>query len=71
MPTAYGIGGYDTIVSPMSVAIGWGLLFSTGVTLFVVPVLFSIAQDINYRFQRGNPQDHISREELADLAVET
>ncbi len=71
MPTAYGIGGYDTIVSPMSVAIGWGLLFSTGVTLFVVPVLFSIAQDINHRFKRGNPEDHISREELADLAVET
>jgi len=50
LPTAYGIGGYDTIVSPMSVAIGWGLLFSTSITLFVIPVLFSIAQDLQRRF---------------------
>ncbi len=69
LPTAYGIGGYDTIVSPMSVAIGWGLLFSTSITLFVVPVLFSIAQDINYRFHRGNPDDHIAQEELSNLAT--
>ena len=64
LPTAYGIGGYDVIVSPMSVAIGWGLLFSTSITLFVVPVLFSIAQDINHRFNRGNPDDHIGQDEL-------
>jgi len=64
LPTAYGIGGYDSMVSPMSVAIGWGLLFSTSITLFVVPVLFSIAQDINHRFSRGNPEDHIRAEAL-------
>ena len=58
MPTAYGIGGYDAIVSPMSVGIGWGLVFSTLVTLFVVPILFSFAQDVNVRFKRGNPADH-------------
>jgi multidrug efflux pump subunit AcrB len=45
LPTAYGIGGYDEIVSPMSVAIGWGLLFSTLVTLFVIPALYSVAND--------------------------
>ena len=54
LPTAYGIGGYDMLVSPMSLAIGWGLAFSTGVTLFVVPVLFMVAQDINRRFKRGS-----------------
>jgi Cu/Ag efflux pump CusA len=29
----------------MSVAIGWGLLFSTLVTLFVIPALYSVAND--------------------------
>lgn len=45
LPTAYGIGGYDPVVSPMSLAIGWGLAFSTLVTLFLVPVLYSFARD--------------------------
>ena len=49
LPTAYGIGGYDNIVSPMSIAIGWGLVFSTGVTLFLVPVLYTLARDIKQR----------------------
>jgi Cu/Ag efflux pump CusA len=29
----------------MSIAIGWGLLFSTIITLFVIPALFSVAHD--------------------------
>jgi len=47
LPTAYGIGGYDSIVSPMSLALGWGLAFSTLVTLFLVPPLYSIARDLS------------------------
>lgn len=46
LPTAYGIGGYDPIIGPMSLAIGWGLAISTLVTLFVVPVLYTVAQDV-------------------------
>ena len=46
MPTAYGLGGYDFIVSPMSIALGWGLAFATTITLFLVPVLYSVAQDL-------------------------
>ena len=53
------LGGYDAIVSPMSVGIGWGLVLSTFVTLFVVPILFSYAQDVNVRLKRGNPADHL------------
>lgn len=49
IPTAYGIGGYDAVMSPMSLALGWGLAFSTGVTLFLVPVLYATANDINRR----------------------
>jgi multidrug efflux pump subunit AcrB len=47
IPTAYGIGGYDSVMSPMSLALGWGLAFSTGVTLFLVPALYATANDIN------------------------
>jgi len=50
LPTAYGIGGYDPIVSIISLAVGWGLAMSTLVTLFVVPVLYSLAGDLRRIF---------------------
>jgi multidrug efflux pump subunit AcrB len=56
LPMAYGIGGYDSIVSPMSLAIGWGLLFSTGVTLFLVPTLFTLARDLRMRDREERPR---------------
>ncbi|MFH2083740.1 MAG: efflux RND transporter permease subunit, partial [Candidatus Omnitrophota bacterium] len=41
LPMAYGLGGYEQMISPMSLAFAWGLLFSTVITLYIVPVLFS------------------------------
>ena len=52
LPTAYGVGGYDSIVSTMSVAIGWGLMFSTLVTLFVIPLLYSVVRDFEALLSR-------------------
>ena len=49
LPTAYGIGGYDPIVSIMSLAIGWGLAVSTLTTLFLVPSLYTLAGDFRRR----------------------
>jgi multidrug efflux pump subunit AcrB len=46
MPTAYGLGGYDAVVSPMSLALGWGLALSTLVTLLLVPTLYTLAGDM-------------------------
>lgn len=46
LPMAYGIGGYDSVVAPMSLALGWGLALSTGVTLFLVPTLYTLASDL-------------------------
>ncbi len=46
LPMAYGLGGYDSIVAPMSLALGWGLAFSTVVTLLLVPILYTIASDL-------------------------
>ena len=51
MPTAYGFGGYDQIMSPLSLALGWGLALSTGVTLFLVPALYVTANDWTRRIE--------------------
>jgi len=46
LPTAYGLGGYDAVLSPMSLALGWGLVFATPITLVLLPSLYSIGEDI-------------------------
>ncbi|MDX8395940.1 MAG: efflux RND transporter permease subunit, partial [Mariprofundaceae bacterium] len=45
LPTAYGWGGFDPFVAPMALALSWGLLFSTVITLFSVPAALAIALD--------------------------
>lgn len=39
-PLAYGFGGYDMFASPMVMAIAWGLVFATLVTLILVPTIY-------------------------------
>jgi len=39
-PTAYGLGGYDPLLSPLSLAILYGLLFGTTVVLIFIPALY-------------------------------
>ena len=70
MPTAYGLGGWDAIMSPMSLALGWGLAFSSVVTLFLVPGLYVAANDINrklasWRRDRPEPVLGIAKDEAA------
>jgi multidrug efflux pump subunit AcrB len=43
---AYGIGGQDPFLVPMALAICWGLLFATGLTLIITPCIYSIIDDI-------------------------
>jgi multidrug efflux pump subunit AcrB len=40
-PTAYAIGGYDAMLADMMLAMGWGLIFGTIITLVLVPILYS------------------------------
>jgi len=42
LPTAYGWGGLDPFVSPMALALSWGLIFATLVTLITIPALMAI-----------------------------
>ncbi|MDX8412564.1 MAG: efflux RND transporter permease subunit [Mariprofundales bacterium] len=55
LPTAYGWGGFDPFVAPMALALSWGLLFSTVITLFSIPAAFGLAQDVKGLFQQKKP----------------
>jgi len=46
LPTAYGWGGYDPFVAAMALALSWGLLFSTAITLLTIPAAFGIGMDL-------------------------
>jgi len=48
LPTAYGWGGFDPFVAPMALALSWGLMFSTGITLISIPAAFGIGMDIKH-----------------------
>ena len=47
LPTGYGIGGYDPFLSHMSITLAYGLLFSTTIILFLVPIIYNIGIDIS------------------------
>ena len=59
MPTAYGIGGSDPFVKPLALAIAWGLVFATSITLIFIPVLYKIVYDtkiwIYYKIFKKHP----------------
>ncbi|MCH2533412.1 MAG: efflux RND transporter permease subunit, partial [Bdellovibrionales bacterium] len=46
MPTAYGIGGSDPILVPMTLAMAWGLVSGTLLTLIWIPCGYMILEDI-------------------------
>ena len=52
LPTAYGLGGYDFVMGPMSLALGWGLAVSTAVTLFLLPCLYVTGNDLTRALDR-------------------
>lgn len=47
LPTAYGIGGIDKFVVPIAMALGWGLMFGSILTLFVFPSALAILDDFS------------------------
>jgi multidrug efflux pump subunit AcrB len=51
LPLAYGIGGSDSFIAPMALALGYGLLFATPLTLILVPSLYVIRDDIGRMFR--------------------
>ncbi len=47
LPTAYGIGGSDSMLVPMTLAMAWGLTSGTILTLVWVPCAYAILEDYN------------------------
>jgi len=56
LPLAYGIGGADPYMSPMALALGWGLLFATPLTLLLLPCLYLVNSDIARLYGRWFPR---------------
>ncbi|MDA3901142.1 MAG: efflux RND transporter permease subunit [Spirochaetes bacterium] len=53
MPTAYGILGYDSMLSDMMLVMAWGLIFGTLITLVFVPILYLIFYRIEHHVNRS------------------
>jgi multidrug efflux pump subunit AcrB len=51
-PGAYGLAGYNPFMTPIFMAIAWGVLFGTFVTLVLLPCLYALEQDLR-RFLAG------------------
>lgn len=51
LPTAYGWGGLDHFVSPMALALSWGLMFATVVTLITIPAALAAGHDVRHFFR--------------------
>ncbi|MFC1808084.1 efflux RND transporter permease subunit [Candidatus Omnitrophota bacterium] len=53
IPTAYGWAGYDAMLSQMMLALAWGLLFGTLITLVLIPSIYAVTQGIRYRLKHA------------------
>ena len=52
LPLAYGLGGIDYLLQPMVLALGYGLLFGTVMTLVLLPCLYSMNYDFIHWLHR-------------------
>jgi multidrug efflux pump subunit AcrB len=51
LPLGLGIGGTDIFLSPMAIAMGYGILFGTPITLILIPVSYVIGEDLKKIFR--------------------
>jgi len=65
LPTAYGIGGKDGLIMPLTMAMAYGLLFATLITLVLTPALLIIGHDIAFLRGRGSSHQRGRSEELS------
>jgi multidrug efflux pump subunit AcrB len=49
LPLAYGIGGSDPFLAPAALAVSWGLVFATMLTLLFIPCVYAILDDLTMR----------------------
>jgi multidrug efflux pump subunit AcrB len=53
-PLAWGIFGKEPMLTPMAISIAWGLTFSSTLTLFLIPSLYTVVEDAKERFWKKN-----------------
>jgi len=46
IPLAYGWGGSDVFLAPMALALGYGILFATPLTLILLPCMYAVQHDL-------------------------
>lgn len=51
-PTAYGLGGKDSVLSPMTLSMMWGLASGTILSLIWIPCAYAILEDTNRFFRK-------------------
>jgi HAE1 family hydrophobic/amphiphilic exporter-1 len=66
MPMALGVGGTSETWRPLANTIVWGLSMATFLTLFIVPALYAISDDVAWMKKR-----RARKEQSASLAVAT
>jgi multidrug efflux pump subunit AcrB len=64
IPTAYGIGGSDSMLVPMTMAMAWGLTSGTVLTLIWAPCAYAILEDWNnfltrFKFFKEEEDEHV------------
>ncbi|MEH6584766.1 MAG: efflux RND transporter permease subunit, partial [Halioglobus sp.] len=52
-PAAYELGGSNEMITPMIMAMFWGVLIASGVTLFLLPCFYAMERDLMARLNPG------------------
>lgn len=52
LPTAYGLGGYDPMLAPLTLAMAWGMITATFLGLVATPVSLAILDDFSLLMHR-------------------
>lgn len=55
LPAAYGLGGEDRLIIPMTLAFTWGLLTGSFLTLIWIPCGYGIIDDISRKYFKKDP----------------
>ena len=58
LPMAIGLGGQSAMWTPMANTIIWGLAMATLLTLFIIPALYAIVDDLTpkrFRMKKAEP----------------
>jgi len=61
LPTAYGWGGMDPFVAPMALALSWGLVFATLITLISIPAFLAAGADVRNAVEKQITALHLRR----------